>query len=180
MQTPAKPTARASVLARADNLLGVIETTFVGVAIAGAACLLFVNVTMRYIFVSPISWAEELSLYLIVWIVFVGSSIAMRTQTHIGVDLLPLVLPPAGRRILALLVGVLILAFLAVFFYYSGVHTLRIYGSGQVTPVMLAPMWLTYLAMPVGAALMFLRTVQILVHVLRSDMTEAPASEVTD
>ena len=44
------------------------------------------------------------------------------------------------------------LAFLAVFFYYSGQHMLRVRSIGQVTPVMVAPMWLTYLAMPVGSA----------------------------
>ena len=57
--------------------------------------------------------------------------------------------------------------FFAVFFYYSALHTLRVRSSGQVTPVMVAPMWLTYLAMPVGSALMFLRTGQLAWRLLR-------------
>jgi C4-dicarboxylate transporter DctQ subunit len=59
------------------------------------------------------------------------------------------------------------LIFLAVFFYYSGLHVLRVQSSRQLTPVMSGPMWLTYLAMPVGSALMFLRTAQLVWRMLR-------------
>jgi C4-dicarboxylate transporter, DctQ subunit len=162
----------SGVLARADRLLSWMEITFVGAALAGASALLFVNVVLRYIFLAPISWAEEMSLYLMVWIVFVGASVAVRTRGHIAVDLLPLVLSPLGRHRLAIVIGVLVLIFLAAFFYYSGQHTLRVRASGQVTPVMLAPMWLTYLALPVGSALMFVRTCQVLWRLSRQRADE--------
>ena len=156
-----------STLSRADKVLCWLETAFIGGALAFASALLFLNVVLRYAFLSPIAWAEELSLYLLVWIVFVGASVAMRTRGHVAIDLLPRALSPANRKHLALLVGLLVLVFLAVFFYFSAAHTLRTAASGQVTPIMLAPMWLTYLAMPVGSALMFLRTAQFLWRIVR-------------
>lgn len=134
---------------------------------AFASLLLFANVVLRYWFLSPISWAEELTLYIMVWIVFVGSSVAIRTRGHIAIDLLPMALSPPGRRRLAMLVGLVTLAFLVVFFYYSGQHTLRVRSIDQVTPVMQAPMWLAYLAMPAGSALMILRTCQVLWRLAR-------------
>jgi C4-dicarboxylate transporter DctQ subunit len=133
---------------------------------AFASLLLFVNVVLRYWFLAPISWAEELTLYIMVWIVFVGSSVAIRTRGHIAIDLLPLTLSPAGRHRLAIFIALVMLVFFAVFFFYSGEHTLRVRAIGQVTPVMQAPMWLAYLAMPVGSALMFVRTCQLLVRLL--------------
>lgn len=151
-----------SVLSRTDRLLNWLETTFIGAALAFVSALLFVNVILRYVFLSPIIWAEEISLYLLVWIVFIGASVAVRSRGHVAIDLLPRALPPEHRRQLALLVGAIVLVFLAVFFYFSAAHTMRVAAGGQVTPIMLAPMWLTYLAMPVGSALMFLRTVQFL------------------
>lgn len=162
---PAKPLV--IVMARADRILSWIEIAFVGAALAFASALLFVNVVLRYVFFAPISWAEELSLYLIVWIVFIGSSVAVRTRGHIAIDLLPMMLSPANRQRLALAVAALMLIFLATFFYYSGLHVLRVQSSGQVTPVMQGPMWVTYLAMPVGSALMFLRTAQLVWRMLR-------------
>ena len=155
------------MLAFVDRALNTAETTFVGGALAFASLLLFVNVVLRYWFLAPISWAEELTLYIMVWIVFVGSSVAVRARGHIAIDLLPLVLSPAGRRRLAIFIAVTVLAFLAVFFHYSLQHTLRVRASGQVTPVMQAPMWLAYLAMPAGSALMILRSCQVLWRFVR-------------
>ena len=139
---------------------------------AFASLLLFVNVVLRYWFLSPISWAEELTLYIMVWIVFVGSSVAIRTRGHIAIDLLPLVLSPAGRHRLAIFIALIMSVFLAVFFFYSGQHTLRVRSIEQVTPVMQAPMWLAYLAMPAGSALMMVRTCQLIWRLARERVRE--------
>lgn len=163
-----------------DRALSWLERTFVGGALAFASLLLFINVPLRYLFLAPISWAEEFSLYLMAWIVFIGSSAVIRARGHIAIDLLPLVLSPAMRRALAVVVAIVTLIFLVVLFYYSGLHTLRIRASGQVTPVMQAPMWLAYLAMPVGSALMFLRTCQLLWRLGREDSGEQVTTSPTD
>lgn len=154
--------------ARADAALSFLEIAFIGLAIAFASLLLFANVVLRYVFLAPISWAEELSIYLIIWIVFVGGGVLIRQGGHIAVDLLPLALSPPLQRLLQMLVLALALLFFAVFFYYGGIHTLRVRASGQLTPIMLAPMWLTYLALPVGSLLMFLRSSQALWRLFRT------------
>ncbi|MCY4546895.1 MAG: TRAP transporter small permease [Defluviicoccus sp.] len=150
------------VLARLDRALSAVEAGFVAAAMAAASLLLFVNVILRYVFLSALSWAEEVTMYLIVWLVFVGGSVTLRMFGHISIDLLPLALPPGGARRLKLFVSCAMLIFFAAFFYYSGLHTLRVMTTGQLTPVLEAPMWLTYLAMPVGSLLMGIRTAQIL------------------
>jgi C4-dicarboxylate transporter DctQ subunit len=126
--------ARESVLTRANSLLDWLEVNFIGAALIMAAGLLFVNVVLRYVFLAPIGWAEEFSLYTIVWIVFIGGSVAIRTRGHIAIDLLMLVLPAQGRRLLLIFVGLVTLVFLAVFFYYSGLHVLRTKSSGAAGP----------------------------------------------
>ena len=113
-----------------------------------------------------------------VWIVFVGGSVAVRTRGHIAIDLLPLALSPANRRRLALGVALAAAAFFAWFFWYSGQHVLRVRAAGQTTPVMEAPMWLAYLAMPAGSLLMGLRTLQQLYRTLRERVV--PAAHAMD
>jgi C4-dicarboxylate transporter DctQ subunit len=166
--------------ARADRALGWAENAFIGGALAFTSGLLFANVVLRYVFRAPIPWAEEVSIYLIVWIVFVGGSVAVRTRGHIAIDLLPLMLSPANRRRLAIAVAIVMLVFFAVFFHYSGVHTLRIRAGGQVMPVLQAPMWLTYLAMPVGSFLMGLRTAQALVRLLGRPIDDEHRMDLQD
>lgn len=164
----------------ADRLLGAAENVFVGGALACTSALLFINVVLRYVFLLPIPWAEEVAIYLIVWIVFVGGSVAVRTRGHIAIDLLPLVLSPVNRRRLAIAVGVVMLLFFAMFFYYSGEHTLRVRAGGQVMPVLQAPMWLAYLAMPVGSFLMGLRTVQALLRLLAQPAEDLHRMDLQD
>lgn len=150
------------VVRRADAVLGWLEAAFIGLALAFTSGLLFVNVVLRYVFLRPLPWAEEVTLYLMVWIVFVGGSVVMRTRGHIAVDVLPLLLSPRANRRLALAVTGAGILFLAALFYYSGQHTLRVRSSGQLMPATLAPMWLAYLAMPVGSLLMGVRMIQTL------------------
>lgn len=161
--------------ARLDRALARSERAFVGGVIAFTSLLLFVNVLLRYVFHAPISWAEELTLYLMAWMVFVGGSVAVRTRGHMAIDLLPLVLSPANRRRLAIFVAALSIAFFAAFLWFSAQHVLRVRSAGQTTPIMGAPMWLAYLAMPAGSLLMALRTAQLLATILRrkSAATEA-------
>jgi C4-dicarboxylate transporter, DctQ subunit len=167
-------------LARADRALGWLENAFIGVALAVTSVLLFVNVVLRYVFHAPLAWAEELTMYAMVWIVFVGGSVVVRTRGHIAVDVLPLMLSRAGNRALAAAVRVAGLVFLAVFVWYSLEHTLRVRASGQVMPAMLAPMWLAYLAMPVGGALMTMRMLQGLVRMLSGGDDGRPSIDLLD
>jgi C4-dicarboxylate transporter, DctQ subunit len=175
-----KSTLRA-LAGRADEILTWLELTVIGGAIALCALLLFVNVVLRYVFLAPLGWAEEVSIYAMVWIVFIGASAVMRAGGHIAVDLLPLALSPPQRRCLQALALTLALCFFAVFCYYSLQHTLRTRALGQVTPALLAPMWLAYLALPVGSLLMTIRTLQLLWHVARDPPQQAhPAPMLRD
>ncbi len=154
-------TGAHTIWERMDSALSLLEKAFIALCLLAGALLLFVNVVMRYVFLAPISWAEEATLYLCVWLVFIGGSVAMKERGHIAIDLLPHVLTERGRVFLARLVATIIFIFLAFFFWYSLQHVLRVKLIQQVTPIMQAPMWLTYLAMPVGSALMGLRVIQV-------------------
>ena len=61
--------------------------------------LVFGNVVLRYAFNSGITVSEELSRWLMVWLTFLGAVVALRDHSHLGVDTLVRVLPPAGKRI---------------------------------------------------------------------------------
>lgn len=163
------------LLGRADAILCQAETAFIGLALAFTSALLFANVVLRYVFFRPLAWAEELTMYLMAWIVFVGGSIVVRTRGHIAVDVLPLFLSRPGNRRLRIAVAAVATVFFGALCYYSGQHTLRVRAAGQVMPAMLAPMWLAYLAMPVGSLLMGIRTLQLLVRLVAGNEDAAPA-----
>ena len=180
--------ALASVSARVlsalrflDLLLCRAEVFFVGSALAFTSLLLFVNVLLRYLLLRPIFWAEEVTLYLMVWIVFIGGSIIVRTRGHIAVDVLPLFLSHHKKRRLKVVAAGGSILFCLGLFYFSGQHVLRIQGSGQIMPATQAPMWLAYLAIPVGSVLMAIRMSQALILVLmRREEEEKLGVDVRD
>ena len=50
--------------------------------------IIFMQVIMRYFFNTSLTWSEELSRYIFIWQVWLGSSIAFVDNQHIRVDLI--------------------------------------------------------------------------------------------
>lgn len=74
------------------------------------------QVTLRLVFNSPLSWPEEVVRYFFVWIVFLGSTVAVTRGTHIRVMMLPDRYGPRARRasdILDRVVNIICFAYLA-------------------------------------------------------------------
>ena len=115
------------------------------------------NVVLRYVFQSPIFWAEELVRYLMVWVIFVGGSQATKKGGHVAVDAVTRLLSRKANDRLALAVNIFALGFLGVLFWYSGEQVLRVRAAAQTSPALEIPMWLVYLAIPIGSLLMFVR-----------------------
>ncbi len=61
--------------------------------------LVFGNVFMRYAFNSGFTVSEELSRWLFVWLTFLGAVVALRSNGHLGTDMLVGKLGPTGKRI---------------------------------------------------------------------------------
>ncbi|MFV0245656.1 MAG: TRAP transporter small permease [Qingshengfaniella sp.] len=174
------PSAAQGLFARLDAGLTFLERGCVGVAMAAATLVLGANVLLRYIFSAPISWAEELSILLVIWSVFIGSSAIMRARGHLAVDLLPQTLPARLRPLLSILIGGIVIAFLITLVWYGGTHTANVYRTGQIMPMLGLPAWLSYAAVPCGATLMGLRATQILIADLSGQPAPAPQHHTLD
>lgn len=70
----------------------------IGLLLALMVFLVFGNVVLRYIFNSGIAVSDELARWFFVWLVFLGAVVGLREHAHLGVDVLPRMLGPLGRR----------------------------------------------------------------------------------
>lgn len=149
------------------------EEIIIGVLLLTASVILFANVFARYALNLGIPWAEELVRYEIIWMVFLGGSVAARQGLHIGVDIIVKFAPPAMRRAVVLMINAIAIAF-CVFIVYFGTELVMLTRMfGQVTPALQIPMWLVQLAIPVGSALMGIRFTQHFIRALVGDAVEA-------
>ena len=80
--------------------------------------LVIAQVAMRYIFNSPLVWSEELAVYVMVWMTFIGSVICMRDNEHIEVTILTDYLPHGLKRAIFVFSRLASAIFLLIVAYY--------------------------------------------------------------
>jgi C4-dicarboxylate transporter, DctM subunit len=107
------------------------------------------------------SWSQELCIIMFVWMAKFGAAYGVRTGAHVGVDvaLNNLTSPSKYRTILfGLYSGALFTAIIAAFGARFVFHT---WEYGTRTNDLEAPMWIVFLAIPLGSALMCFRFLQV-------------------
>jgi C4-dicarboxylate transporter, DctQ subunit len=160
------------------RILDRLEEILIASLMAAATLITFVAVVHRHLSTIPLiqdyvtqirmTWAQELCIYMFIWVAKFGAAYGVRTGIHVGVDVLINHLPPGARGkviIFGLLCGALFTAVVGTL----GAWLVRdIAQIDQVSADMEAPMWLVYLAIPCGSYLMCLRFLQVAWHFARS------------
>jgi C4-dicarboxylate transporter, DctQ subunit len=114
-----------------------------------------------------INWAQELSIYLLIWMAKFGAAYGVRTGIHVGVDVLVRKLSGQWQRFLVVFSLGAGAFFTAMIAWLGSRFVLRIFHTGQVSPDLELPMWIVYLAIPLGSSLMCFRFLEVLANYLR-------------
>ena len=162
------------------RLLDKLEENLIAALMAAATLIIFVAVLHRYaaglhipvvqdfLLSLDFSWAQELCIYLFVWMAKFGAAYGVRTGIHVGVDVLVNRLDERWRR------GCILFGLGAGALFTGTVATLGarlvwgLYHTTQVAADLRVPMWLVYLAIPLGSALMCFRFLQVGVAFFRT------------
>ncbi|KKK36805.1 C4-dicarboxylate ABC transporter permease [Mesobacillus campisalis] len=97
------------MLKTAANILNKFLNGTIALSLAFMSLLVFGNVILRYAFNSGITWSEEMSRFLFVWMVFLGAIAALKDNMHLGVDIVTNALPPKLRKIAYVISNLLVL-----------------------------------------------------------------------
>ena len=166
------------ILRRLNEYSHSLEELLIGGLLATASVILFANVVARYIFNWGVPWADELVRYEIVWMVFIGGSVAARMGIHIGIDILATFSPKQIRPVILLVINAISLTFCLFLVIMGSDLVAQTKMFGQVTPALQIPMWVVQMAIPVGGALMALRFFQRLIVTWRNDSGEATVENI--
>jgi C4-dicarboxylate transporter DctQ subunit len=150
-----------------------LEEWFIAFLMAAATLIIFVTVIHRYASGLPIpviqdfllrlntSWAQELTIYLFVWMAKFGAAYGVRTGIHVGVDVLinRLNTPLKKKFILfGLLAGA---SFTGIIAALGADFVIELSGTSSTSEVLELPIWIVYLAIPLGSSLMCFRFLQV-------------------
>ena len=150
-----------------------LEEWLIAFLMGAATIVIFVAVVHRYASGIPwpafqdwlltinLSWAQELCIYMFIWMAKFGAAYGVRTGIHVGVDVLVNRMPEKPRAafvLFGLLAGAL---FTGIIGTLGGKFVWEIGHTDQVSPDLEVPMWLVFLAIPLGSYLMCFRFLQV-------------------
>lgn len=150
------------LLARLNDTICQICSVVVTITLFAISAILFAAVTSRYFLNNPITWAEDATCFLLVWMVLAGAVVAMRKRDHVAIDLLVEKLPPVIHQFLKIVVTLAVI-YVCWFMVWHGISFTKM-GMQRIIPSM---DWLkfgyAYLALPVGFFLVGIVCLELLV-----------------
>lgn len=136
------------------------------VLVAAFTLLVSLSVVLRYGFGRGLDWSEELGRYLMIWMGFLGASLALRNGAHVGVEMIRQALPRPVRRIVVLVGSLVTFSFL-VMVAYQGIRLVGMVWPQESLVLPISMFW-PYLAIPVGVLLLLIQLVPMVIREWRS------------
>jgi TRAP-type C4-dicarboxylate transport system permease small subunit len=155
------------------------EETVLVLLMIGISCTMFLQIIMRYLFNMPLTWPEEISRYMWIWTVFFSMSYAIKVGNVLKVDILTEFLPRDVRRALEIFLQSVSLVVFGIFSYYSIIVLNSLIISKRVSPALRIPMSLVYVVVCIGFFLSFIRTIQLIVKLVKRKNEEEPNDDPT-
>ena len=154
-----------------NRFLNHLEEWLIAFLIGAATLVIFFAVVHRFLSGVPViqdytvqlnvSWAQELCIFMFVWMAKFGAAYGVRTGIHVGVDVIVRKLEGNAKR------NLILLGLLAGALFTGTVATLganfvwHISQTDQVSADLEVPMWWVYLCVPLGSSLMCFRFLQV-------------------
>ena len=178
-----------------NRVLNGIEELLITFLMGAATIVIFLAVVHRFASGVPwvqdytvkldVSWAQELCIYMFVWMAKFGAAYGVRQGTHVGVDVVVRALPASKAKwliLFGLVAGAVFTGIVgtlgARFVWENGFHHAFVYSllgmdvgdvpEGPTSPDLEIPTWIAYPCVPLGSYLMCYRFMQVAWQFLRT------------
>jgi len=112
----------------------------------------FTQVIARFVFKSPIFWIEEFAIDLMIWVVFLGSAMAVANRSHTRITFFINLLPDTARRWMDVFTQTICF----IFILYISYHSIDNVGATMknLTTALQIPRGLLYISLPISGVMM--------------------------
>lgn len=116
----------------------------------------FTNVVGRYSAGYALNGVDEVEIYILIWMTFLGAVVVTWRKQHLRMDVLLNACPPKVRKAVAAAEALTMLAACTFVAVQSAVYVERIYSLGAVSDIARIPTWIPHSAIAVNFAFMAL------------------------
>ncbi|TVM31848.1 TRAP transporter small permease [Oceanidesulfovibrio marinus] len=150
------------IIFRFSDAVNTVAEWALGLLGFSMAAVIGMQVFFRYALNDSLFWSEELGRLILVWLTFLGASVAYKRGAHIGVDALFNALPSSGKRLASIgatCAGLFLFTILA----WKGFEFLDFIKFQQTTSLGVTKQ-VPFVMVPVGGALMLIHGIAFLVR----------------
>jgi TRAP-type C4-dicarboxylate transport system permease small subunit len=139
-----------------DDTLGRAEKFLIAATLSIMILLAFLQIILRNVFSTGISWGDSLVRYLVLWVGFIGASLASKEEKHITIEVFSRWFSGHGNRYLKGIPHLVsaIICGLLTFAAWTFVQNEAQMGG---TTFLEIPVWIPQIIIPITFALMTLR-----------------------
>ncbi|WP_306565118.1 TRAP transporter small permease [Aquabacterium sp.] len=142
------------LIQKLDRGVASAERVLVVALTAAITVIMMAQVILRYFFSSPIFWAEEISVQLLVFVTLFGLSLLVHQSQLVTIDFLPRALPLRARHALLAVLGTITLVLFAYIGWLSWEWVQRDDVRIELSATTQLPRWYNYSAVPLALALL--------------------------
>jgi len=147
-----------------NNIVAKIETIFLIIILLTMIFLAFLQVILRNFFSSSILWGDTFLRHLVLWVGFIGASLATKENRHINIDALSRLLSKTKKRIVVIVVN-FFSASVCFFLMRAAITFIKSEKQAGTTLFADIPTWIFQLIIAIGFGLMMFR---FLIHSLEN------------
>ncbi len=145
-----------------DTILNHTETALIVLILTVMVVMAFLQVVLRNLFSSGILWADIFLRHLVLWVGFIGASIATRENKHINIDVLTRLAPEKARVYILMITNVITMG-ISIVLAIAGYHFLAMEMKFKTILFENVPAWIFELIIPIGFGMIAFR---YLLHIL--------------
>lgn len=149
-------------MTRISDVITKVEEWLMIILIAALLIIITLSVAFRYFLNEPLSWAGEVSIFILVWITFLGGSWGLKHNSQASVSFLIHKFSGRMKKMLVIIQLLCMVTFLAFILSFSYKWIFLPSVLAQKSSSLLLPMWIPYSAVPIGLTF---ATIHLLVRI---------------
>ncbi|MBN2367034.1 MAG: TRAP transporter small permease [Calditrichaeota bacterium] len=138
------------------------------------------QIVTRFIMKNPSSFTEELAGFLLVWIGLLGSSYALYTKAHLGIDIISSRVSGVRKLVIEIGVYIIIIVFSLFVMLIGGLRLMTIaFQLNQVSPSLGIPIGYVYVVLPLTGIILIYYSIYFIIMAFKKDKITEPAKSVS-
>lgn len=151
-----------------SNMVASFEKKLAIILMFAMAVIVAAAVVFRYVFKEPLFWASEVSVFLLIYITFIGGSLGLKYKTQASVTLITDYLSEKINKWVAVLAHIFMLLFMAILLFYCFTWITSPSVAIQKSSAILLPMWIPYAILPIGLLFATIHLISNMVEIIKN------------